>query len=49
MYFDDFLAQQILRTNPPSPRRHVGAEQPDRRLLRHLWSRARQVGRRPIT
>lgn len=42
MYFDDFIAQQILKTNDSPSSRHGGARQPIRRLLRTLWSRARQ-------
>jgi hypothetical protein len=43
MYVDDFIAQQIMKTNDPSPSHHVGAQQPIRRLLRTLWSGVRQV------
>ncbi len=44
MYFDDFIAQQIMKTNDSSPSHYVGARQPIRRLLRTLWSGIRQVG-----
>ena len=43
MYFDDFIAQQIMKTNDPSPWHDVGARQPIRHLLRTLWSGIRRV------
>ncbi|EHR51311.1 hypothetical protein SacmaDRAFT_3075 [Saccharomonospora marina XMU15] len=39
MYFDDFIARQILKTDDPVSR--YGARLPIRRLLRTLWSGAR--------
>lgn len=43
MYFHDFIAQQTIKTNDPSPSHDVGAQQPIRHLLRTLWSGLRQV------
>jgi len=43
MYFDDFIAQQILQTNDSPSSRHSRAEPPFRGLLRSLWRRARQL------
>jgi hypothetical protein len=43
MYLDDFIAQQIMKTNDASSTHDVGAQQPIRRLLRTLWSGVRQV------
>ncbi|MDV6013786.1 hypothetical protein [Haloechinothrix sp. LS1_15] len=45
MHFDDFIAQQLLKANDSSSSQHVGAQRPIRRLLRALWSGARQVAR----
>ena len=43
MHFDDFIAQQTLKTNDPSASDVVDARHPLRRLLRTLWSGVRQV------
>jgi hypothetical protein len=44
MYFDDFIAQQIMQTSDASSSSHyVGAQQPIPHLLRTLWSGVRQV------
>lgn len=43
MYFDDFTAGQILKTNDPSSSHDVGAQHLIRHLLRALWSGVRQV------
>jgi hypothetical protein len=43
MYFDDFIAEQIDKTNRSPSSHHVGGQQPIRRLLRTLWSGVRQV------
>jgi hypothetical protein len=43
MYFDDFIAQQIMETNDPPFSHHAGAQQPTRHLLGTLWSGIRQV------
>ncbi|MBA0127805.1 hypothetical protein H0B56_19845 [Haloechinothrix sp. YIM 98757] len=43
MYFDDFIADQTLKTNDSSSSHDVRAQQPIRRLLHTLWSGARQV------
>jgi hypothetical protein len=42
MHFDDFTAQQIMKTNDPSSSRDVGAQQHIRRLLSTLWNGVRQ-------
>ncbi|GAA5118152.1 hypothetical protein [Haloechinothrix salitolerans] len=42
MYFDDFIAEQILKNNGSSSSHDVRAKQPIRRLLRALWRGARQ-------
>lgn len=43
MYFDDFIAQQTMRTDTPIRSRHVGARRPARRTLRSLWRGIRQL------
>ncbi|RSM55166.1 hypothetical protein DMH03_33850 [Amycolatopsis sp. WAC 01376] len=43
MYFDDSIAQEIPKTHDPSSSNDVRAQRPIRRLLRALWSGARQV------
>lgn len=43
MYFDDFIAQQIVKTNGSRPSRYAGARRPIRGLLGTLWSGIRQV------
>lgn len=43
MYFDDFIAEQILTTNDSSSSHDVRAQRPIRRLFRTLWSGARLV------
>jgi hypothetical protein len=43
MYFDDFIAHQVMRTTAPSSSHHAGTPQPTRRLLRGLWSGVRQL------
>ncbi|TDC80598.1 hypothetical protein E1193_17305 [Micromonospora sp. KC606] len=43
MYFDDFIAQQFMKTNDSSSSHYVGAQQPIRRLLGTLWGGIRQV------
>ncbi|MPY83746.1 MAG: hypothetical protein GEV00_10585 [Actinophytocola sp.] len=43
MYFDDFIAHQILQTDDSPSSRLAGAQPPDRGLLRSLWRRARQL------
>lgn len=41
MHFDDFLAQQMLRSNDDSARR--GGTEPSRHSFRGVWSRVRQI------
>jgi hypothetical protein len=43
MYFDDFIARQIMQTDDSSSSHYVGAQQPIPHLLHTLWSGVRQV------
>jgi len=43
MYFDDFIAQQILKTADSPSSRRGGVQLPIRRLLRTLWRRTRRL------
>lgn len=43
MYFDDFIAQQTMKTNTPSSARDGGAQRPIRRPLRSLGRGIRQL------
>lgn len=43
MYFDDFIAEQLLQPNGSHPTHDRRAQQPIRRLLRTLWNGARKA------
>lgn len=43
MYFDDFLAQQVMKSDDPYTSHRDAGEQPVRRLLRSMWRGLREV------
>ena len=43
MYFDDFIAEQVMKTTHLSASHDISTQQPIRRPLRTLWSGITQV------